>query len=63
MGSYGYLCNFHFEDHKEAIDSVMNLDQKINLDERLRLKLDVPINPERQIYRGNDMEPSCAMPI
>ena len=59
MGSYGYLCNFHYEDHKEIIDSVIGLDEKITLDERLRLKLNMPINPEREIYRGNDMLPTC----
>lgn len=38
----------------------MNLDDSINLDERLRLKLSVPINPIREIYRGNDLMPSCS---
>lgn len=59
MGSYGYLCNYQYADHKKVIDQVMSLDDGLNLDERLRLKLNVPVDPEREIYRGNDLKPSC----
>ena len=32
-------------------------------DDRLRLSVSVPINPERDIYRGNDLVPSIKMNI
>jgi NAD kinase len=41
-GSLGYLCNFTFEDHKEVIKEVFSLKTKVNLDERMRLKVSCP---------------------
>lgn len=63
LGSYGYLCNFTFEEHPQVIDSIMNVDNKLNLDERLRLKVGVPAGPERDVYRGNDLTPTCRMTV
>ena len=41
-GSLGYLCNFTFEDHKEVLSEIFAGKQKINLDERMRLKVSCP---------------------
>lgn len=63
LGSYGYLCNFTFDEYPQVIDSIMNADHKLNLDERLRLRVGVPTEPERDIYRGNDLTPTCKMTV
>lgn len=63
LGSYGYLCNFMFDEHPEVLDSIMNPDGRLNLDERLRLRVAVPGQPERDIYRGNDLTPTCRMTV
>ena len=38
----------------------MNLDDKLNIDERFRLKLELPegMKHDRDIYKGNDLKPS-----
>ena len=50
-----------FDDFKEILDAIFQGTCKINLDERLRLKCSLPNNPEREIYRGNDMKPTLKM--
>ena len=63
LGSYGYLCNFTFDEHPKVLDKIMTGDKNLNLDERLRLKVGLPIQPEREIYRGNDLTPTCKMTV
>lgn len=62
-GSLGYLCNYTFDEHKEVLDSIFCEKCKINSDERLRLKVSCPAKPERDIYKGNDLQPSTKMVI
>ena len=58
LGSLGYLCEFEFDENKldESLCIIKQLqnDQKckIDVDERLRLKVSVPENPIREVYKG-----------
>ena len=54
-GSLGYLCNYAFDEHSEVLNSILCYKCKVNLDERLRLKVSCPKKPERDIFRGNDL--------
>ena len=62
-GSLGYLCNFTFEDHKEVFTDLFSPKTQVTLDERLRLKVSCPKQPERDIYKGNDLVPSLKMKV
>ena len=53
MGSLGFLCNFTFKEYPEVLKGLCHL----HLDHRLRLKLSVT-NPEREVFRGNDLTKS-----
>ena len=52
-GSLGYLCNFKFEEYEEVFENAFG--SKLHLDNRLRLKCGVPNQPQRKVYRGNDL--------
>ena len=41
-GSLGYLCNYTFEDHKEILSDIFRAESKVNMDERMRLKVSCP---------------------
>lgn len=62
-GSLGYLCNYTEGDFENVLGSVLTKDATIVTDDRLRLEVSIPNNPERDIYKGNLMTPTAKMNI
>ena len=54
-GSLGFLCNFSFDEYKQVIQNTFNPQTPLNLDTRLRLKVNVGPDNMRKIFRGNEL--------
>lgn len=63
-GSLGYLCNFLIDEFKTVFAALMKCNKRcIHLDNRLRIKVDVPANPLRQVIRGNNFSETTTVKI
>ena len=45
------------------LKEIFSTESKVNMDERMRLKVSCPKQPVRDIYKGNDLQPSTKMDI
>lgn len=50
------LCNFKYKDHRKVIADLLNKKEYIDVDERIRLTMAVPDNPDRKIYDRSQMK-------